>query len=70
MIKWLGLLYRQKEDLYPLTTISKDLITYRDGVIYLKIRPVELEFKGKCIVMSFDVLLLGRDKAVLRMLFL
>ena len=43
---------------------------YRDGIIYFEIGLVELELKGRCIVMSFDVLLLGKDKAVLGMLFL
>ena len=70
MIKRLGLPCRQKEDLYPLVTISRDLIVYRDKIIYFKIGPVELELKGKHIVMSFNVLPLGKDKAILGMLFL
>jgi len=51
-------------------TISGDLILYGDGMIYLKIRLVELEIEGRSIVISFDVLLLGKDKAVLGMPFL
>ena len=70
MIKWLGLLHRQKKDLYPLTTISGNPIIYKDGIIYFKIGLIELELKGKCIVISFNVLLLGKDKAVLKMPFL
>ncbi len=69
-IKRLGLPYRQKENLYPLVTISGDPILYRDGVIHLKIRLMELEIEGRHIVISFDVLPLGKNKAVLRMLFL
>jgi len=69
-IKRLGLAYRQKRDLYPLVTISGDPILYKDGIIYLKIGPMELEIKRRHVVMSFDVLLLGKNKAVLRMLFL
>jgi len=69
-IKRLGLAYRQKRDLYPLVTILGDLIIYRDGIIYFKIRLVELEIEGKYVVVSFDVLLLKKDKAVLGMLFL
>ena len=43
---------------------------YRDGVIYFEIGPVELELKGRRIVISFNVLLLRKDEAVLGMLFL
>ncbi len=69
-IKRLKLSYRQKRNLYPLVTISKDPILYRDGIIYLETGPVELEIEGKNIVISFDMLLLGKDKAILGMLFL
>ena len=69
-IKWLGLPHRQKENLYPLVTILGDLIIYRDKMIYFKIRLVELELKGRCIVILFNILLLGKDEAVLGMLFL
>jgi len=50
--------------------ISGDLIIYRDGIIHFKIGPVELELKGRHIVISFNVLLLRKDKAVLGMPFL
>ena len=56
--------------MYPLVTILRDLIIYRDGVIYFEIGLVELEIEGKYVIMSFDVLLLGKDKAVLGMPFL
>jgi len=69
-IKRLGLFYRQKKNLYSLVTISGDLILYRDGMIYLEIGLVGLEIKGRYIIMSFNVLLLGKDKAVLGILFL
>ena len=32
-VKRMGLLYRDKENLYPLITISGDLIIYRDKII-------------------------------------
>ena len=51
-------------------TISGDPILYRDGMIYFETKLVELEVKGRHIIISFDVLLLGKDKAVLGMLFL
>ena len=66
----MGLPHRQKENLYPLVTISRDPIIYRDGIIYFEIGLVELELKGRRIIILFNVLLLGKDKAVLGMLFL
>src|SRR6266702_3695904 len=70
VIKRLGLAYKQKRDLYPLVTISKNLISYKDKVIYLKTGLVELEIKGKHIVISFNVLSLRKNKAVLGIPFL
>ena len=69
-IKRLGLFYRQKRDLYPLVTILGDLILYRDGIIYFETGLVELEIKGRYVVVSFDVLPFGKNKAVLGMPFL
>ena len=39
-------------------------------MIYFKIGLVELEIEGRYVVMSFDMLLLGKNKAVLGMPFL
>ena len=50
--------------------ILGDLIIYRDKMIYFKIGLVELEVKGRHIVMSFNILLLRKDKMVLGMPFL
>jgi len=36
----MGLLYKQKEYLYPLITISGDQIAYKGGIINLKIGPI------------------------------
>ena len=69
-IKRLRLFYKQKRDLYPLVTILKDLILYKDRIIYFEIGLVELEIEGRSIVISFNVLPLRKDKAVLGMLFL
>ena len=69
-IKRLRLFYKQKRDLYPLVTISGDLILYRDRMIYFKTGLVKLEVKGRYVVMSFNVLLLGKNKVVLKMPFL
>ena len=69
-IERLGLSYRQKRDPYPLMTILGDLILYRDEMIYLETGLVGLKIEGRHIVISFNVLLLGKDKAVLGMPFL
>jgi len=66
VVKKMGLFYRQKQDLYLLVTISGDLILYKDGIIYLKTESVEIEIKGQKIVILFNVLLLGKDKTVLK----
>ena len=69
-IKRIGLPHRQKENPYLLVTISGDLILYRNGIIHFKTGPVKIEIKGWKIVVLFNVLPLGKDKAVLGMPFL
>jgi len=51
-------------------TILGDLILYRDRIIYFEIRSMEVEIEGRYVVISFNVLLLRKDKAVLGILFL
>jgi len=51
--------------LYPLVTISGDLIAYRRGIINLKTGPIWLTIKGRPVRMFFNILLLGKDKAIL-----
>ena len=63
----MGLLYRQKERLYLLIIILGDLIAYRGGIINLKIGLIQLTIKGRQIKMSFNILLLERDKVILGM---
>ena len=70
MIKQLRLPYKQKEDLYPLVMILGDLIIYRDKIIHFKTGLVKFKLKGRCIIILFNVLLLGKDKAVLKIPFL
>ena len=69
IIKRIGLLYRDKENLYLLVTISRDLIMYRDGIIWIETGPVKIEIKRQRISISFNILLLGKDKVVLGMPF-
>ena len=63
----LGIPCRLKENLYPLVTISGDPISYGNGVIRIETEPLELRIEERKVVVSFDILLLGNDKAVLGM---
>ena len=36
----MGILYREKEHLYPLVTILEELVLYRDDIINLEIKPI------------------------------
>ena len=36
----LGILYKEKEYLYPLVTISEEPVLYRDNIINLKTGPI------------------------------
>ena len=43
---------------------------YKNGVIYIKTELVELRVKGQKVIISFNILLLEKDKAVLGILWL
>jgi len=58
---------RQKEYLYLLNIILKDLINYKKGIINLEIRLVIIRIKGKEVIINFNILPLGNNKVVLRM---
>jgi len=60
--------YQQKEHLYLLIIILKNLINYRGEVINIEIKLTIIKIKGKEITISFNILLLGNNKTVLRML--
>ena len=62
--------YRQKENPYLLVTISGDPILYGNNIIHFKTGPVKIEIKKQKAVVSFNILSLGKDKAVLGMPFL
>jgi len=47
--------------------ILGDQIAYREGIINLKIGPIQLTIKGRLVRMSFNILPLGQDKAILGM---
>jgi len=59
--------YREKEHLYLLIIILKNLINYKGGIINIEIGLVTIKIKGKTIIMNFNILPLGNDKAVLGM---
>jgi len=61
---------RQKERLYLLNIILKDLINYKGGIINLEIGLIIIRIKEREIIINFDILLLGNNKAVLGMLWL
>ena len=69
-VKRIGLPYRDKENLYLLVTISGDLIIYRDRIIQMETGPVKVEIKRQRISISFNILPLSKDKAVLGIPFL
>ena len=70
VIKKMELFYRQKENLYLLVTISGDPILYGNSMIYFETGPVKIEIEGWKAVVLFNILLLGKNKAVLGILFL
>jgi hypothetical protein len=53
---------------YTLVTILGDLVLYKDGIINLETRLVQINIKGRDIIVNFNILLLGQDEAVLEMI--
>jgi hypothetical protein len=58
-VEWLGLLYRQKLKPYTLVIILRDLVLYRDGIINLETKPVQVNIEGRDIIVNFNILLLS-----------
>jgi len=58
---------QQKEYLYLLNIILRDLINYKGGIINLEIGLVIIKIEGKEVTMNFNILPLGNDKVVLGM---
>ena len=67
IVKKLKIPYKLKENLYLLIIILGDLISYKNKVIHIKTELLELKIKGRRIVINFNILLLGNNKAVLEM---
>jgi hypothetical protein len=62
------LLYKQKLEPYTLITILGDPVLYKDRIINLKTGPVQVNIKRQDIIVNFNILLLGQDKAVLKII--
>ena len=45
----------------------EDPISYKNEVIYIKTKQVELRIKRRKVIISFNILPLGKDKVVLGM---
>jgi hypothetical protein len=64
-VKWLRLLYRQKLEPYTLVMILGDLVPYKNSIINLETGPVQVNIKGRDIIVNFNILLLSQNEAVL-----
>jgi hypothetical protein len=51
--------YKQKLESYTLVTILGDLVPYKNSIINLKTGPVQVNIKGRDIIVNFNILLLG-----------
>ena len=67
-VKRLGILYKEKKHLYLLVTILGEPILYKNSIINLKTGPIQVNIKGRSIIVNFNILLLGIDKAVLKII--
>ena len=67
IVERLGIPYRPKKSLYLLIIISGGLISYKNKVIRIKTEPLELRIKRQRVIISFNILPLKNNKAVLKM---
>ena len=67
IVEKLRIPYKIKKNLYLLIIILGDLISYKNGVICIEIELLELRIKGQKVIISFNILPLESNKAVLRM---
>ena len=59
---------KEKEYLYLLVIILKNLINYKENIINIEIGLIIIRIKGRIIIINFIILLLRNNKAVLEML--
>ena len=62
------ILYKKKEHPYPLVTILGEPVLYKNSIINLKTGPIQVNIKGQSIIVNFNILPLGTDKAVLKII--
>ena len=62
------ILYRKKEYLYLLVTILGELVLYKDNIINLETGLIQINIKGWSVIVNFNILLLGLDKVVLKII--
>jgi hypothetical protein len=55
-------------ELYTLVIILGDLVLYKNRIINLETKLVQVSIKERDIIVNFNILLLGQDKAVLEMI--
>ena len=60
----LKIFYKLKKSLYLLVIILGDLIFYKNRAIYIKIGLIKLRIKRQKVIINFNILLLGNNKAV------
>ena len=65
IVKRLEIFYKLKKNLYLLVIILRNPIFYKNRVIRIKIKSVELRIKRQRVIINFNILLLGNNKAVL-----
>ena len=68
IVKQLKILYIKKEHLYLLVIILGEPVLYKDNIINLKIKPIQLILKKQNIIVNFNILLLKTDEAVLKII--
>jgi len=49
-------------------TILRNLIIFKDKIIYIKIGIIPVTIKRRLVTVNFNILLLGNNKVVLKML--
>ena len=68
VVEWLGIPHKEKEKPYSLVTILGEPVLYKDGIINLETGPIQVDIKGWSVIINFDILLLGQDKAILEII--
>jgi hypothetical protein len=60
--------YRQKLEPYALVTILREPVLYKDKIINLETKLVQVNIKRQDVIVNFNILLLGQDEAVLEII--